>query len=98
MRVTRRYDLVQLALVLLVAAFAFLSARFSFRDFAAAVLLLLFLGDLSAIGHSVPRKHDWLRLALTLRHLACERTTPRAIQDKSRENFQGRSRTLVARR
>ena len=37
------------ALLLLEAAFAFLSARFSFRDLAAAVLALLFLGDLSAI-------------------------------------------------
>jgi len=56
------------ALWLLVAAFAFLSARFSFRDLAAAVLLLLFLGDLSAIGHSLSRKHGRLRLVLTLRH------------------------------
>jgi hypothetical protein len=37
--------------VLLELAFAFLSARFSFRDLAATVLALLFFGDLSAIGH-----------------------------------------------
>jgi hypothetical protein len=32
--------------------FAFLSARFSLRDFAAAVLAPLFFGDLSAMGNS----------------------------------------------
>lgn len=84
--------------MLLEDALAFLSARFSFKDFAAAVLLLLFLGDLSAIGYSVPRKHDWLRLAMTLRYLWHESTTPRLIHNKSRDNVQGRSKTLVARR
>jgi hypothetical protein len=37
--------------LLLEEAFDFLSARFSFRDLDAAVLLLFFFGDLSAIGH-----------------------------------------------
>ena len=51
--------------MLLVLAFAFLSARFSFRDLAATVLALLFFGDLSAIGHPSLGSTDGFGIAET---------------------------------